>query len=101
MDTIRVTRKIWFLALAALLEASGTQAAWAQGASLYTIAANDGYGLADCLAGGSECGQVVADAWCEAHGRGKALSFGPASQFSTAATKISTAPDSYVIQCGD
>ena len=42
----------------------------------YEIAANDGYGLEDCLSGGGECGRVVADAWCEAHGHGHALAFG-------------------------
>ncbi len=67
----------------------------------FVIAANDGYGLQDCLAGGAECGQVVADAWCEAHGHGAAVSFGPQSQFTESATKISTAPEPYVINCRD
>jgi hypothetical protein len=101
MGKNRVIQKISYLVIAALLEIGASRAASAQGASLYAVAANDGYGLQDCLAGGSECGQVVADAWCEAHGRGKALSFGPASQFSSAATKISTSMDAYVISCGE
>jgi hypothetical protein len=68
---------------------------------MYSIAANDGYGLEECLSGGAECGQVVADAWCEAHGHGAALSFGPASRFSGAALHVSTSPESYVVNCGD
>ena len=32
----------------------------------------------DCLGEGGECGRAVADAWCEADGRGAALSFGRA-----------------------
>jgi len=42
----------------------------------YVIAAASGYGVEDCLGEGGECGQVVADAWCEAHGRGAAVKFG-------------------------
>ena len=44
--------------------------------SLFIIAASDGYGVEDCLSGQGECGQVIADSWCEAHGRGAAGSFG-------------------------
>jgi len=66
------------------------------------IAANDGYGVEDCLAEVGDCGQVVADAWCEAHGHGPAVSFGPRSAFEgVGATKISMADESYVIKCGD
>ena len=75
-------------------------AALAQDAQTYTIAANDGYGLQECLSGGVECGQVVADAWCEAHGHAKALSFGPASHFASAAFKGAASAESYVISCG-
>ena len=42
----------------------------------FIIAGSDGYGVQDCLGGEGECGQVVADAWCEAHGHGAAVSFG-------------------------
>jgi hypothetical protein len=43
---------------------------------IFIIAASDGYGVQDCLGGEGQCGQVVADAWCEAHGHGTALAFG-------------------------
>jgi hypothetical protein len=88
-------------ALFAAIEMTSSVGARAQGAYLYAIAANDGYGLQECLAGGEECGQVVADAWCEAHGHGKALSFGPASHLSSPTISVSTAADSYLINCGD
>jgi hypothetical protein len=67
----------------------------------YEIAANDGYGLEDCLAVGSECGQVVADAWCEAHSHGHALAFGPRNALQGRATQIAAADEPYVIKCGD
>jgi hypothetical protein len=66
------------------------------------IAANDGYGVEDCLAEAGDCGQVVADAWCEAHGHGAAVSYGPASRFTgPVATKIAATSEDYVVNCGD
>ena len=66
------------------------------------IAANDGYGVEDCLAEVGDCGQVVADAWCEAHGHGAAVSYGPASRFTgLVATKIAATSEDYVVNCGD
>jgi hypothetical protein len=68
----------------------------AQGGHLITVAANDGYGVQDCLGESGECGQAVADAWCESEGRGLALSFGPAENAGTAAQAAA-----YVVTCGD
>src|SRR5271154_7077159 len=66
------------------------------------IAANDGYGVEECLAEGRDCGQVVADAWCEALGHGAAVSFGLASKFAGAvATKVAAKPEPYVVNCSD
>jgi hypothetical protein len=66
------------------------------------IAANDGYGVEDCLAESGDCGQVVADAWCEAHGHGAAVSYGPARRFTDlVATKIAATSEDYVVNCGD
>jgi hypothetical protein len=41
----------------------------------FLVAADDGYGLGDCLTSGGECGQVVANAWCETQGFARAVSF--------------------------
>ena len=44
----------------------------------FLIPAAEGYGVADCLTGGgSECGRIVADAYCEAQGFAKAESVRP------------------------
>lgn len=67
----------------------------------YEIAANDGYGIEDCLAAASDCGRVVADAWCEAHGRGHALAYGLRSAIEGRPTPVSAADEPYVIKCGD
>ena len=42
----------------------------------FLVPANDGYGVGDCLASGGECGQIVADAWCETQGFRRAVDFG-------------------------
>lgn len=67
----------------------------------YEIAANDGYGLEDCLAASRECGQVVADAWCEAHGHVRALAFGLRSAVEDRPTPVSAADETYVVKCGE
>lgn len=47
----------------------------------FLIPASEGYGVGECLtSAGSECGQVVANAWCEAQGFASAQSFGVAAQ---------------------
>ncbi len=46
----------------------------------FLIPSSDGYGVGDCIATpGSECGQVVANAWCEAQGYAAAGSYGIAA----------------------
>jgi hypothetical protein len=64
--------------------------------STYVIAAASGYGVEDCLGEGGECGQVVADAWCEAHGRGAAVKFGRSA---SPADDLGSPP--YFITCGN
>lgn len=46
----------------------------------FLIPSSDGYGVGECLTTpGSECGQVVANAWCEAQGYATAHSYGIAA----------------------
>lgn len=47
----------------------------------FLIPSGEGYGVGECLTdGSSECGRVVADAWCEAQGFASAGTFGVAAQ---------------------
>ncbi len=62
-------------AMAALL-AFKSKAGAAEGHTLI-IPPNDGYGFEECLTPGSQCGLVVADAWCKAHGFAGSQGFGP------------------------
>jgi hypothetical protein len=94
--------KISFLGLTVLIAALGVfSSARADAGHEYVVAANDGYGLEDCLAAGNECGRVVADAWCEANGHGHALAYGPRSALDARPTQVSTTDDPYVVRCGD
>ena len=42
---------------------------------VFLVPANSGYGIGECLAAGSTCGQLVADAWCESQGFSRAVSY--------------------------
>lgn len=52
-----------------------TRADTAVRSATFLVPTNDGYGVADCLITGSSCGQIIADAWCEAQGYARAVSF--------------------------
>ncbi|MEA2759642.1 MAG: hypothetical protein QOH65_2255 [Methylobacteriaceae bacterium] len=77
----------------------------ADSATTFVIPANDGYGLGECLTGGKPCGRIVADAWCEAHGRGSARAFGRAeditASIANASTRDAAAPGSIIVSCGE
>ncbi|WP_375462766.1 hypothetical protein [uncultured Methylobacterium sp.] len=46
----------------------------------FLIPSSDGYGVGECLTSpGSACGQVVANAWCEAQGYATANAYGTAT----------------------
>jgi hypothetical protein len=83
-DRARIcTRKIVFMStrrfaslLLLVLAVTGAGNAPAAELSTYVIAAAFGYGVEECLNEGGECGQVVADAWCETQGLGVAVKFG-------------------------
>jgi hypothetical protein len=67
----------------------------------FVIAAAEGYGVEDCLGEGGECGKIVADAWCEAHGRGTAIKFGRAEDITGAisTTFVAATSNPIVITC--
>lgn len=83
---------------AAILGLASVCEAYSREADTFTISAASGYGVEDCLAEGGECGRVVADAWCEAHGRGGALKFGRSDGESS---NNSAELRPYFITCGE
>ncbi|HMB10144.1 hypothetical protein [Saliniramus sp.] len=71
-----------FIALAGALVTSFTLVATTElrafigDRATFVIPASEGYGIADCLTGGEICGDIVAQAWCEAHGYGAVREYG-------------------------
>jgi hypothetical protein len=90
----------------AVLPPSKTVAA-PNSARTFLIPASDGYGVADCLSSKtSECGKIVADAWCESQGFAKATTFGTAERedFTGSVSKPSpteAAEQPLTITCGE
>ncbi|WP_293865247.1 hypothetical protein [uncultured Alsobacter sp.] len=68
----------------------------------FILPANDGYGIADCLAEGGTCARMVADAWCAAQGMGKALAYGRADAADvTASVSSSRNAPAYTVTCNE
>lgn len=69
----------------------------------FVIAGSDGYGTQDCLASGSSCGRIVADAWCESKGFKGALAYRKLAADeitgSAGANSSGQAPESFLISC--
>jgi hypothetical protein len=74
------------------------------GEGVYLVPANDGYGIADCIAEKRACGKTVAETWCQTHGYRTALNFGVAdrSDFtgSVSASGATSQKMPIVISCG-
>jgi hypothetical protein len=68
------------LVLSFIFVPSGPLRASAEKSAIFLIPASDGYGIAHCLHSQSDCGEVVANAWCEAHGYARAQSYGAAAR---------------------
>ena len=78
-------------------------------AESYTIPASDGYGIGECMESGNDCGRVMADSWCEAHGHAHVLAYGTNGDVTGAikasdtagAVPATGAAGDIVIRCGD
>ncbi len=58
-----------------VIAASGSESEARPKSQDFVIAGSDGYGTQECLASRSDCGRIVADAWCEAKGFRTASSY--------------------------
>jgi hypothetical protein len=87
------------LAIAAALHGDGHAAPQ----NVYVLSDADGYGLAECISQKRDCGKIVADSWCEAHGHGPAMAFGGAEDVTGAisASSKSPAPGAAMVSCAD
>ena len=77
----------------------------ARAVAAYVIADQEGYGLTECLTRKADCGKIVANSWCAAHGHGAARAFGRADDVTASidvnATRASIEPDAAVVACVD
>ena len=65
---------------------------------------SSGYGVSDCLGKADGCSEVVASAWCEAHGYAAPIAFGKAEDVTGTTPGIQPvklAPDDFIVTCGD
>jgi hypothetical protein len=78
-----------------VLPSAETRAA-GQPSGTFVVPANDGYGVAGCLMNGGDCGKIVANAWCEAHGfrRAEAFSLVRPEEVTGSATPIRVSDES-------
>ncbi len=66
----------------------------------FVILGGDGYGTSECLATASNCGNIVANAWCESKGFAKSVRYRLANKDETTASiKIAAIEQAFVITC--
>ncbi len=103
IDYRRALQLILSLAAGCLfIMATHVQARAAARTQTFVIPMNDGYGIRECLMDRASCGQVVADAWCEAHGLSKSLAYGPAEDITASISTADTPkaePGSFIVSC--
>ncbi|MBI1981910.1 MAG: hypothetical protein HYS63_10275 [Methylocystis sp.] len=93
------------LLAAVLIAAGGAGGAYAEASpgAAYVISDQEGYGLLECLTLNADCGKIVADSWCAAHGHGAARAFGRADDLTASidstAAQLPRKPDAAVIAC--
>ncbi|MGH6818282.1 MAG: hypothetical protein ACREC1_05865 [Methylovirgula sp.] len=70
----------------------------------FVIPIDEGYGLNDCIGEDRSCAEVVAAAWCEAHGYAQPIVYGRAADIATGA--VNTVPpsahidaNSFIVTC--
>ena len=94
------------LAAALLMALPWATPASAQESATFVISSSDGYGISDCFVQGAACGPVMADAFCQSNGHGRASAFGLASDITAsipreAAAAVARDPRAMLITCRD
>lgn len=99
--------------LAGLLVLAATHGAlWAGTSHTFILPATDAYGASDCLGKAQGCSEVVASAWCEAHGYADPIAYGKAEDITGAipaavqgpaagSEPAKIDPDAYILTCGE
>ena len=78
----------------------GVSEGQAQESRTFVVPATAGYGVEECLDASGECGEMVANAWCNAYGQGVALEFGRYGVDKSNASNASLpSPKRYYVDC--
>jgi hypothetical protein len=91
-------------ATAVIFAASGVESEAKSKQRDFVIAGSDGYGTQECLTSQSNCGRIVADAWCEAKGFKAALAYRQLDRDEITGTAVATSGkpvESFLISCRD
>lgn len=86
-----------------LVIAAAYRPAWAAGHT-FVLPASSGYGVSDCLGKADGCSEVVASAWCEAHGYAAPLAYGKAEDITGASPGVQSVkldPADFIVTCAD
>ena len=81
-------KKITLFIAALFLSLPPVLSVQAQEARRLVIPAQDGYDFDGCQKNSSQCAQIIANAWCDAKGFGKAIGFEHMDQYETTASLI-------------
>jgi hypothetical protein len=67
------------------------------------ISDSEGYGVVECITQNRECGRIVADSWCEAHGHGMAKAFGRADDITASIGSSAPRPEqgAAIVACNE
>jgi hypothetical protein len=66
----------------------------------FLVAGGDGYGTSECLATVSNCGRIVANAWCESKGFAKSTQYRVAGKDETTASVGNNAIEqAFIVTC--
>jgi hypothetical protein len=104
LDYRTLVRMILSILAALLVLAASHRALRAATGHSFILSPADPYGVKDCQGKTQGCNQVVASAWCEAHGYGEALAYGMADDVTGTIAGTQPAkpdPNSLLLTCGD
>lgn len=105
----RIVLRVLLSILTALIVVAATHLpVWAGEGHTFILPASDAYGVSDCQGNAEGCSEVVASAYCEAHGYASPIAYGRAGDMTGAIPAtvagiepIKIDPNAYVVTCAE
>lgn len=104
LDYRGLLRIVLAILAAHVVLAASHKPVWGAANHTFILPASNAYGVADCLGKAQGCSEVVASAWCEAHGYAAPVAYGRAADMtgSTPGAKpVKLDPDAFIVTCGE